>query len=1370
MDMPSNPPVGAVKMLQAALGAESGPSDGHLLESFVAARDESAFAALVRRHGPMVLGVCRRILGHHQDAEDAFQVTFLVLARRAAVVTPRELVGSWLYGVARRTALTARARIDRRHTRELQVQELPEQAVEPVPNGQELRQVLDSELSRLPSKYRVPLVLCELEARPRKEVARLLGLPVGTLSSRLAKARHLLGGRVARRGVVLPAGTLAAALAGSAAVAAAPLVESTVKAATSFAYGAARAVVSPRVAGLAEEVLGIMWVAKAKGILLVFLGVLILAGGLWSRSGALTGTAGAADQPAAVPIPPREKAPRLLADETPDLAAEAARPGVDAYGDPLPDGARARLGTARLRHGAAIYAGAFSPDGTLFASLDAYHDHRLCLWDVRTGKELHRIFTGHHAQGVVAFAADGKTVLTAGGGDRFLRRWDVQTGKEVGATELAGGLTAAIFSADSKTLVLSGPKHFLQLRDTASGKIVRELVGLKKPADRLALTPDGTTLAVVLTDNRVWSVEIWDVSAGRRRHELRRSQYARVMTSGNPTALAFAPDNRTLAVGYQDGRIDLWDVRSGLAIKEHWEAHKGFVETLRFAPDGKYFTSACADHQDHTVRLWDAATGKQRRCLEGKAYRDLAFAKDGKMLATSGEDNAVHFWDPATGTEFLPYGKQTPAVRALACSADGKVLATVDEQSLTLWDVGTGRELRRIPTGPVYVLHSLAFSPDGKSVAVGMNDQSVGVWDTATGKPLARLKGQSSYVRGIAFSADGKTLIAGGEDSIIRFWDIASGAERRKLVIPRELTTGFLGLALAADGKTLVTITGRPTAGCLVVLWDAVTGEKLRHFAIEDAMTFALSPDGKTLATGEWTWTIRLWDLATGRQRHRLRGHREHVRAVAFAPDSKTLVSASGDRTMRLWDVASGTPRRHWPAEPGLGLAAAFTADGRTLVSAGAEGSALLWDFARLGRTAAKKIEPAPVSREEAEQNQAIGRARTVELPGLEEADLVVIDEVGRPTRVTLERAEAVKEIRQALKVRKISPAADKTVATLSFFRDNRLLQKVWVYPSGEWGFERADGPNVTLGCDAELFQLIERHLQRCRPLAGAWKQAGTPRTNLLRFEAERLAHYLDGQQTFERVAYVPGPGQNEVKVLRKVQLKREPFLTLRVNGDVLTVATPGGPKTFKRLAGILAELDIKRLPVGRDRYPARQKVEAIRKELARREALSIGFRLELRKLVKPEEREPKIKELLKIDEGDSNYLIDVIKEVGWIDERRFGEQALHSAYLIVMHTHNKSLMWTGTQELRKEVKAGHFDAESWAGLHDRFRLITGQRERFGFHVYTNPQGSLVLGPLEDRRRVDQLRQEVGLPPLAAYLARYKESNKGREVRVVDED
>jgi len=184
-----------------------------LLARFSRARDQDAFALLVRRHGPMVLGVCQRVLNHAQDAEDAFQATFLVLVRKAGSLSRPELLANWLYGVAYRVARKARANAQKRRNFDLEVACMTPAEPRDEAAWSELRGLLDEELHRLPDKYRAPLVLCDLEGKTHVHAAEILGWPSGSISARLARGRELLRQRLAQRDCVLPIGLFAFLLA-----------------------------------------------------------------------------------------------------------------------------------------------------------------------------------------------------------------------------------------------------------------------------------------------------------------------------------------------------------------------------------------------------------------------------------------------------------------------------------------------------------------------------------------------------------------------------------------------------------------------------------------------------------------------------------------------------------------------------------------------------------------------------------------------------------------------------------------------------------------------------------------------------------------------------------------------------------------------------------------------------------------------------------------------------------------------------------------------------------------------------------------------------------------------------------------------------
>jgi RNA polymerase sigma-70 factor (ECF subfamily) len=255
----------------------AGLPDAELLECYLASRDEAAFEALLRRHGPMVLGVCRRVLRNEADAHDAFQATFLVFVRKAASIVPRARVGNWLYGVAHKTALKAKAMNRQRRAKEMQAPVLPAAPAEDV--VQELLSLLEEALSRLPDKYRTAIVLCDLEEKPLHEAARQLGCPQGTVASRLARARDLLARRLARCGSSVAGAALTAALALGAAPAPLPtgLIDSTVRAANQAAAGHVGA--SPQVVALTEGVLAAMRAPARKALTAALLVVTLVGGG-----------------------------------------------------------------------------------------------------------------------------------------------------------------------------------------------------------------------------------------------------------------------------------------------------------------------------------------------------------------------------------------------------------------------------------------------------------------------------------------------------------------------------------------------------------------------------------------------------------------------------------------------------------------------------------------------------------------------------------------------------------------------------------------------------------------------------------------------------------------------------------------------------------------------------------------------------------------------------------------------------------------------------------------------------------------------------------------------------------------------------------
>jgi WD40 repeat protein len=538
------------------------------------------------------------------------------------------------------------------------------------------------------------------------------------------------------------------------------------------------------------------------------------------------------------------------------------------------------------------------------------------------------------------FSPDGMTLAVS---RTRLKLWDLRgkTPRELAVPR--GNLRfrkELAFSPDSRSLALDNPD--------GPGVVLWDLVD-RKPSCVLpvnpysmAFTPDGRTLLSVGADgHHGWRVSAWDLQS--KKSISGPALEGEILGWGGD----FAPDGGTVAnVNLLNNHISIWSTSTGRKLREFqlppsesWCLFSDYA----IAPDGRHLALRNANRTVSILRLWDNGASERSllQCdenLRRNPHNAAALLERAKLYLPKGEQGQTDLHQGGELRRFGESGQKFASVAFLPDSRQG--LSAGRDDTLSLRDLETGREIRRFPGKPCGGIHSLAVSPDGNHALTGCGDHTLRLWNLESGKELHRFKGHTDTVAGVAFSAAGRRALSASWDGTVRVWNTQSGRER---AVFRGHRGRVWCVALAPNGKLAVSggKDGR------VRLWNPATGEEVCSLKGHTGSVYqvAFAADGRRLLTGGADATVRFWDLGTERELRRFTGHSKEVRAVALSADGRLALSGSLEGSVRLWETATGETLRTFKSSGKPVTSVALSPDGRLALSGSADGSVQLWQL-----------------------------------------------------------------------------------------------------------------------------------------------------------------------------------------------------------------------------------------------------------------------------------------------------------------------------------------------------------------------------------------------------------------------------------------
>jgi WD40 repeat protein len=416
----------------------------------------------------------------------------------------------------------------------------------------------------------------------------------------------------------------------------------------------------------------------------------------------------------------------------------------------------------------------------------------------------------------------------------------------------------------------------------------------------------------------------------------------------NINAVAFSPDGSLLISASSDNVLLLWDVATGKTIKS-FTGHSDRVTSVAFSPDGKKLASGSADQQ---IYLWDIASAKYLKNLKGhtQLVSSVAFSPDGLTLASASDDDSIRLWDISNGKQIKKLIANSVGITSIAFSPDGQTLATgfgnstafyptaSTNNTIRLWDLNSDQT--QTLSGHIKPVTSVAFSPDGQTLASASVDTSIRLWDLRNNSLKTTLKGHNNHVTSLAFSKDSKRLVSGSMDKTIRLWDLTTNKIKNVLIGHTEIVTS---VAFSADGLTLASGSKDDT----LRLWDIsssqITTELTGHK--KPVKSVAFSPDGLTLSSASGDQTIKIWDVASKQLQTTLSKHTDGVHSIAISHDGLKLASAADDNTIRLWDLSDDQMTSTLIVQNQATTSIAFSPDQLMLAAGFRNGTTQTWDL-----------------------------------------------------------------------------------------------------------------------------------------------------------------------------------------------------------------------------------------------------------------------------------------------------------------------------------------------------------------------------------------------------------------------------------------